>query len=918
MKINRSTLALLFVCAASALQANVFTVTNTADSGAGSLRQAIIDANAMTDTDTIDFNIAGAGVKTISPLSPLPATTSPVTIDGYSQPGAAENTSANGFNGTLLIELDGTNAGVGSVGLDLSGGSSTVRGFVINRFDVNGIAVHSDDNVIEGNFVGTNAVGTAALGNGSQGIHVDTAVGTLIGGTTPAARNVISGNGEGVEIRGVCDANVIQGNFIGTNATGTDSLGNLDNGVRIVNGPANTVVGGTVAGARNIISGNQGTGVVITSATATNSLVQGNYIGTDVTGTVALGNIFNGIEVTDAPNNTVGGTEVGAGNLISGNQLDGIFVSGTSAANNRIQGNLIGTDVSGSSGLGNGQVGVYLFAAPNNTIGGTATGTRNVISANGSTGLTLDQSGGSNLVQGNFIGTDLTGTVALGNGDVGVIITDAGTNTIGGSSAAAANVISGNTDDGIFISGASELTTILGNLIGTQANGIDPLGNGGDGIDLSSSNPVSHILIGGTSGNTIAFNGARGVFVSGGTGNLILSNSIFSNTGLGIDIGDDGVTPNDTGDGDAGPNSLQNFPVLTSATLGGGQITIEGNFNSVANSTFGLEFFASAAADPSGNGEGQTFLGSQDVTTDGSGNAAISVVFPLLPPSGQAVISATATNQFNSTSEFSNTVVAPVTAGQLLNISTRLGVLTGDNVLIGGFIILGPGPKQVIVRAIGPSLGNFGVPDFLADPILELHHPDGSVVTNDNWQDTQPTEIAATGLAPSEELESAIVELLDPGAYTAIVRGVAGGTGVGLVEAYDLAAATGTTANISTRGFVDTGDNVMIGGFIAGSGGGGDSTVLVRAIGPSLLGQGVPGALTDPVLELHDGSGTTLKTNDDWKDTQQPEIEETGLQPSDDHESAILATLVPGAYTAIVRGADNTTGVGLVEVYDLQ
>ncbi len=910
-------LPLLLTGAVSTSPADIFVVTNANDAGAGSLRQAIIDANAAPDTDTIDFNIAGAGVQTISPLSPFPDITNPVTIDGYSQPGAVENTAVAGFDGTLLIELDGTNAGSGSVGLNLSGGASTVRGLVINRFDVNGIAVHSDDNVIAGNFIGTDASGTAALGNGSQGIHVDTALGNLIGGTTPEARNVISGNGEGLEIRGDCDDNVVQGNFIGTNAAGTGSLGNLSNGIRIVNGPVNTVVGGMVAGARNIVSGNQGTGVVITSATATNSLVQGNYIGTDVTGTVALGNALNGVDVTDAPDNTIGGTEAGAGNLISGNSLDGVFIGGATATNNLVQGNFIGTDASGTGPMGNGQVGVYLFAAPYNTIGGTATGARNIISANGSTGLTLDQNGGGNLVQGNFIGTDLTGMVALGNGGAGIIVTDAGTNTIGGTSAAAANVISGNTDDGVFISGASELTTILGNFIGTQANGIDPLGNGGDGIDLSSSNPVSGLVIGGTPGNTIAFNGARGVFVSGGEGNLILSNSIFANAGLGIDLGDSGVTPNDDGDGDSGPNGLQNFPILTSASFEGGQTMITGNLNSAASETFRLEFFASSAADPTGNGEGQTYLGFQDITTDGSGNAAFTALLPLLPPAGQTVISATATDGLHNTSEFSNTVGAPVTAGQLLNISTRLRVLTGDNVLIGGFIILGPDPKEVIVRAIGPSLGIFGVPDFLANPILELHNPDGSIVTNDNWKDDQEAEIMATGLAPSDDLESAIVATLDPGAYTAIVRGVGGDTGVGLVEAYDLATAASTTANISTRGFVDTGDNVMIGGFIAGSGGGGDTTVLVRAIGPSLVAQGVPGALADPVLELHDGSGTTLTTNDNWKDTQQTEIEATGLQPTEDQESAILATLPPGAYTAIVRGAADTTGVGLVEVYHL-
>jgi hypothetical protein len=256
---------------------------------------------------------------------------------------------------------------------------------------------------------------------------------------------------------------------------------------------------------------------------------------------------------------------------------------------------------------------------------------------------------------------------------------------------------------------------------------------------------------------------------------------------------------------------------------------------------------------------------------------------------------------------------------QLLNISTRLNVQTGDNVLIGGFIVTGADPKKVIVRAIGPSLGMAGVSGALADPTLELHEPDGTVVTNDNWKDTQEAEIVATTIPPTNDLESAMVATLAPGAYTAIVSGKNGGTGVGLVETYDLdQAAASQLANISTRGFVETGDNVMIGGFIVGGGGGGNATVIVRAIGPSLGTAGVSGALADPTLELHDSNGAIIASNDNWKDTQEAEIEAAQLAPADDRESAIEATLAPGAYTAIVRGKDNGTGVGLVEAYNLQ
>ena len=267
--------------------------------------------------------------------------------------------------------------------------------------------------------------------------------------------------------------------------------------------------------------------------------------------------------------------------------------------------------------------------------------------------------------------------------------------------------------------------------------------------------------------------------------------------------------------------------------------------------------------------------------------------------------------QVDSLSPF---VVALAPAPGLLNISTRMQVLTDDQVLIGGFIINGTDPKMVILRAIGPSLTDFGVDGALADPVLELRALDGSVIaSNDNWT-TDRAAIEATGLQPSKDLESAIVATLDPGAYTAIVSGKDGTTGVGLVEAYDLdTAAASELANISTRGFVATGSNVMIGGFILGS----DTNVLIRAIGPSLTDFGVAEALEDPTLELRDVQGTLINSNDNWKVPNEAEIEATGLQPLKDAESALLETLPAGAYTAIVAGAGGTTGVGLVEVYRL-
>ena len=248
-------------------------------------------------------------------------------------------------------------------------------------------------------------------------------------------------------------------------------------------------------------------------------------------------------------------------------------------------------------------------------------------------------------------------------------------------------------------------------------------------------------------------------------------------------------------------------------------------------------------------------------------------------------------------------------------------ILSGSaNVLIGGFIITGIDPKKVIVRGLGPSLGSAGLSGVLADPNLELHEPDGTVVTNDNWKDSQEAEITATGIPPTDDLESAIVETLAPGAYTAIVSGKDGGTGVGLVEAYDLdQAADSQLANISTRGFVDTGDNVMIGGLILGAGAGASSTVIVRGLGPSLTAAGVAGALADPMLELHDSNGTIIASNDDWMDSPDKQtIIDDGLAPTNAKESAVLVTAAAGAYTAILSGVGNTTGVGLVEAYNLK
>ncbi len=782
-----SGLLLLLLAAVRAASADVFTVTNTDDSGTGSLRQAITDANATGGADSIVFAIPGAGQKTITVLSLLPIITETVSIDG-------------GNSGDASNRVEITGGGALSNGLHFetaAASNSVIRNLVINGFTGSQIVFLFSVTgcTIEGNFIGVDATGGAIVADSGNGIDLDVGSGSnTVGGADAAARNVISSDIDvAVVVSGSNDV-TIQGNFIGLNAAGTARVGTPGLGISVSNSLA-TTIGGIAPGEGNVIVA--GTGVQYSGNPAlgrSTGTVQGNFIGTDATGTTAL-NLGGGFGVSIAH---ASGVVINGGNVISGNgagiSINSNGVNGTSSESTTVQGNFIGTGPDGATAVGNSGIGVDLFISPGNRVGGTGSGEGNVIAFNGSHG-----------VQVNLTNVPIQGNSIFSNGKLGI-------NLIGGTE--------------------------------------DPMGTG--------------------------------------------------------------VTLNDLGDPDTGGNNAQNYPVITGLTIASGSVTIDGRLNSEASKTYRLEFFASETGDPSGYGEGQTFLGFENVTTDASGDATFSVGFPVTVNPG--AVTATATDPDGNTSEFSAAFTT-----KLLNISTRMQVLTDDNVLIGGFIVTGISPKQVIVRAIGPALSGFGVPGALMDPILELNAPDGSVTTNDNWKDDQQAEIAATGLQPSNDAESAIVQTLMPGAYTAIVRGVNGTSGVGLVEAYDLdQPADSKLANISTRGFIDTGDNVMIGGFIIGPENLGDATVLLRAIGPSLGNFGVTNAIQDPVLELHDGNGDTIAMNDNWRETQESEITDTGLMPTDDAESAILQTLAPGNYTAIVRGAGDSTGVGLVEVYHLQ
>jgi hypothetical protein len=244
---------------------------------------------------------------------------------------------------------------------------------------------------------------------------------------------------------------------------------------------------------------------------------------------------------------------------------------------------------------------------------------------------------------------------------------------------------------------------------------------------------------------------------------------------------------------------------------------------------------------------------------------------------------------------------------------------TGDKAGIGGFIITGSAAKHVLIRAIGPSLKSSGIPEPLADPFLDLYGSGPSpILSNNDWRDTQEASIKATGIPPLSNFESAIDATLPPGNYTAVVRGSDGGSGIALVEVYDLSQATGKLANISTRAFVSNGADITIAGFILGNQSG-STNIVLRGLGPSLAKAGVATPLPNPSLELRDSEGALLATNNDWHDdvVQAAKVTAAGLAPADDREAAIAVTLPPGNYTALLSGESNTTGIGLVEVYDL-
>ena len=548
---------------------STFTVTSALDTvdpgdGALTLREAIVAANDTAEADTIEFNIAGFGVHTISPTSALPAIINPLTIDGSSQPG---------YSDSPLIEVSGASAGSNIYGFAVYA-QSTISGLNINEYSWGSIVVGTggSNTVITDNFIGTDPTGTLAIGGGTLRI-----------------------------------------------------AGGLTHNVQVID---------------NLISGNTGAaGIEFVSAGT--AVIQGNKIGTDVTGTVALPN-RNGISMDLGFDNLIGGTEPGQGNVISGNDWNGIEIARNESTGNRIEGNLIGTDVTGTLDLGNYRSGISLGVGANsNTIGGSVSDAGNVISGN-QFGISLG-GGGSNVIQGNLIGTDVSGTNPVGN----IYGVEIGSNN----NRIVSNVIAGYGPGVSF--GDASYNVVQDNMIGTDASGTLDLGNG-DGVLFQDGAANNNQVL----SNVIHNSNGFGISTVNADNAAILSNSIYNTkgignnrSGLGIDIGGDDVTGNDANDAD----NIQNYPVLTSVISGGGVTTIQGSLSSTADSDFVVQLFANEVTDVSGFGEGQLLIDSIDVSTNESGIATFQVSVNQEFPAGYS-ISATATRMLD---DDGNTVTAP-------------------------------------------------------------------------------------------------------------------------------------------------------------------------------------------------------------------------------------------------------------------
>lgn len=809
-------LALTFVRDAAAEE---FIVTTTADNGAGSLREAINDANALLGTDTIVFHIDDGNatdLQVVSLISPLPEITETLVIQGASQ---------NAYRGTdtsaHLIVLDGTGAGIETTGLHMiSATASVIDQLVLVHFDGYGIVseesgtvevtnnligVMPDDtqgangmdgvwlnqthalvkgNVISGNsrngilisgpsptgtssiednIIGLDQLGTTALSNGNSGVLLSGNIRNVtIGGNAGNMRNMISGNGgHGVYFTGEVSFNQISGNFIGIGAN-NQAIANGGEGVYLHNGAKDNIIGGDSPAHRNIISGNSGNGVFIELSSSEGNRVEGNYIGVDSTGNVAVGNGIAGVRVgtgayqthvlnnimsgnamtglylrttteavvagnligTDASgmlavpnnrgifieegnNNRIGGQTAAERNIISGNDDVGIDIKGTDS--NRVEGNYIGLSADGND-LPNASHGVRLRdAGLDNIIGGTNEGSRNVIAANGGSGIMIqDPDVRDTRILNNYIGVRPDGSTAGGN-DTGILIKQGARKTVIGQ-AGAGNTIGGSNFAGIELTGTgTDSTTIHGNYIGVNENN-EPLPNE-KGIVLRNEVAYSQVgsevegegnviaqnlqegvrIVSGAAdnnvrGNTIHVNGSYGIVVDSeqSVRNRIRANRIYNNGSLSISLGDGAIAANDDMDGDAGPNNLQNRPELNNATLSPLSFTVEGSLNTIANTDVVIEFFSSDATSDFSSGEARTYLGFVELTTDGSGNAAYTAILDR-PPFNEEYISATAIRDDGNTSHFSSAILRDIeeqpgagTDSLILWLKANAGVYSDD------------------------------------------------------------------------------------------------------------------------------------------------------------------------------------------------------------------------------------------------
>lgn len=629
-------------------------------SGSCTLRAALQEANAHADASTILFNISGTADFTngsqdgysIRPTSPLPNITSPLTIDGYSQPGARANTATapNPLNGTLLVEINGTRVGDTS-GLSFSRGSdnSVVDGLIINNFGTTpggqGISLGATNVKIQGNYIGTNYDGTSAAPNGA-GIGSASVTGSArarIGGLSAGERNLISGNHD----FGLSPGNgwVIEGNYVGVRASGVTEMGNSapdGSGGITIDDNDGVVVGGTVPGATNVISGNLMYGV--SPVNTTNLTIQGNLIGTDYTGTKSIPNLFVGILAGGTNTNIqIGGTTAAARNLVSGNGLIGILVAeGTTGV---VEGNYVGVDKSGQRPVSNGRVGVELGMVRGVTVGGTTPSARNVISANGVANVVIVGITGpadDNVIEGNYIGTDSTGAatqeISAHNGGGVLVYGSAHNNLIGGAATGSANRIAGNKGYGVSVA----RTLIPAFAVDVSPTGTAVIGN----VIAGNDDDTSHAIATG-SGIDLAQ-----VSIQSQAPQFPYLPDMF---GPGF-----GPTPNDATDSDSGANNAINFPDLKSVAQSGNQAIITFSLDAAESPTgrYRVEFFANDSGDPSGHGEGQTFLGYATVSNGNDQRATISL--PADVDLAKKSISATTTaidasrgSGFGSTSEFS-------------------------------------------------------------------------------------------------------------------------------------------------------------------------------------------------------------------------------------------------------------------------